>query len=717
MEKEFQTLGRVNETFTVLSEKASIEAAKTFLKNAPEDISLDIETTSVDPYCGNIVLTTLQVGNTVITFDNISIPVTIMLAGMDLHKKSIIAHNALFEILWFQRHKCDIRNIYCTMLAEQKLFQGAEDIRFNIVDTLLRRGFAIPEDMNKDVRADFSATYNTHELKHVLYNQADTLLLAELKKRQAVLIDSFELQFYIKQIHFPLIRILAKAQLEGLVINEPKFAALAQQAEQTMKALEEMMNIWVKTHYPNLDLIALNKPLKKALESNVNRVAKSQDRLAKVRNLISKYEAENKTHLKAYKLSVEAVDKILKDLDEAAVKSTELQAQEDLKWSSTDQVVSLLEALKCKPMPLVKDQKTKKFKPSLGRASREKWLLKNKGNPLYALMETFDKYMGYTKHVNSFGLSFLSKYKHPVTGKYHTSYKQGTVATGRLASGDSDAVPPKFNSQQIIADTELRECFGTDPGYDIATIDLSGAELVTMCSLANDLNLLNLSQGDMHSHFANKGWQAIYKHRKLPWTSADVISKEQNKDKRTEYKPMLFGTIYGLKAPKAGETLNVSEKEGQIAIDTIIEEVPDTIKMVTAAVKTALRQGYVVHNDRTKSRRWFYPVLKAKQEDREMTFMERKDVEGGARNCRIQGTQADMLCESMVIIQRFIDLYKLDAVILMQVHDELVIKFNKKYNPWLPEVFVKLMTRTANKYLIPAVRMKADMHCGETWTK
>jgi len=716
-EDEFKLLNR-GEAFTVFTTEDALEQVYSYLNHTDVPLSLDIETTSTDPFCGNIVLTTFQLINYIITFDNITIPAREMFSKLtNLPKKEIIAHNAMFEVSWLMAKGCDVRNIYCTMLAEQKLYQGADDIKFNIIDTLIRRGLAIPEDMNKDVRKDFNSSYTQHELVHVLYNQSDTIQLKALKAKQLDLLDQLNLNFYVKQIHFPLIRVLAKAQLEGIKLNEPKFLALAEQAEITMKSLETNMNSWLSIKYPALDLTLVNKPLKKLKDSVVNKMLKTQLRIQKLTVLLEGYKLNNKTHLKAYSTSENSLRKAYLDLELDKVRLAEVNSTTGINWSSSDQVVNLLQALGCKPVPVAKDLKLRKFKPSLSKAARERWILKNRDHEFYELISSLDHYMQHTKHVSSFGKSFIEKYKHPVTNKYHTSYKQGTVATGRLASGDSKANPPKFNSQQIIADKELRECFITDPGYLIGTVDLSGAELVTMCSLANDLNLLKLSEGDMHSHFANKGWKAIYASRRQLWTEADVISKTQNKEKRTEYKPMLFGTVYGLKAPKAGETLNISEAEGQIAINTIIEEIPDTIKMVTEAVKFALRHGYVIHNDRTKSRRWFSPVLNADRDQRDLTFPERKDVEGGARNCRIQGTQADMLCESMVMLQRFIDFHKLDAVILLQVHDELVVKFHESYKDWFPQRIADVMTRTANKYLRPEIKMHADVQCGLSWTK
>lgn len=58
-----------------------------------------------------------------------------------------------------------------------------------------------------------------------------------------------------------------------------------------------------------------------------------------------------------------------------------------------------------------------------------------------------------------------------------------------------------------------REPFEGGKGYLINTADYSGAELIVMASHAQDHRLLELSKGDMHSHFATKSWRSIYKNR------------------------------------------------------------------------------------------------------------------------------------------------------------------------------------------------------------
>ena len=93
------------------------------------------------------------------------------------------------------------------------------------------------------------------------------------------------------------------------------------------------------------------------------------------------------------------------------------------------------------------------------------------------------------------------------------------------------------------------------------------------------------------------------------------------------------GVVYGLFAKKAGKTLNVSTEEGQIVINTIKREIPKTIKMVENQSAFAERYGYVIHNNRTNSRRWFPILIKQikKEVDKDSHFIEISEALSAAR--------------------------------------------------------------------------------------
>jgi DNA polymerase-1 len=301
--------------------------------------------------------------------------------------------------------------------------------------------------------------------------------------------------------------------------------------------------------------------------------------------------------------------------------------------------------------------------------------------------------------------------------------------------------------QNIPADNKFRHCFGVEEGYEVTTCDLSGAELIVMVALSGDLRLLELASGDMHSHMANMCWEKIYRMRGDEWTEADKISKKQNKSKRTDFKPMTFGVIYGMYKKKAAEQLNVHIEEGATVVEGIKKEIPDVIKMVEAAGKFALNNGYIVHNSRTNSRRWFTPVLEARKElkymkehhpcdqvpkipwymeyenarpEHLMKFLDKSDCESQARNSRIQGTQADMVKEAIVEIAQDVEKRGLDITLLGTIHDEMVYKHPIGYQvdgKPVGDYISNWMTSVANRYLNGVVEMGADYDTMATWTK
>ena len=164
--------------------------------------------------------------------------------------------------------------------------------------------------------------------------------------------------------------------------------------------------------------------------------------------------------------------------------------------------------------------------------------------------------------------------------------------------------------------------------------------------------------------------------------------------------------------------------------------------MVEMAAKYAFCDGYVIFNNRSFNRRWFTPVITAIErlgiEDRdyraalikqELPFNVVGEIEGAARNARIQGTQADMIKESMVLVQRLLDKYPKEKVMIsretylnspglrLSVHDELGANHQ---TTGLGAEIAETMTNTANLYLAPYsnnIRMKADHSTLVTWTK
>lgn len=682
-------------------------------------IALDIETTGLNTWRDAVLLVALYHPSFeyCVVIDTISVDITI-LNRIDWKNKIMIAHSAAFESKFLLYRGIKLYNVWCTLVAEQKILQGAEGFSMSLINTLSRRGIELPEHMDKEIRQDFIKDNFKLEAKHVLYNAGDVLPLHELMEKQKVLVRKFKLDFFIGSIHMPLVLILVRMELEGMIHLSDKWNSYADEIAVYCDGLNTELND-LTMEFINWQQI--NSDYRKEKEKKDKGTTRTKERLAKLKATLIRLKTANKTGLKSFKIAQEGYIKASDELE--IYEALSLEDKIGINWSSSKQVLEAFVELGLFPLPQSKSATTHKMQPSISVAARESWLLNNKDTEFHPLMVTFDEMQGKLHNVKSFGRKWVEKYTNPITGKVHTTYRND-AATGRLTSGN--AKEGLYNSQQVPGDiikgednipyAPYRVCFTVEEGYGVATIDYSGAELCFMAAIGRDKRLVELSKGDMHSHFANKGWEAIYKSRGLRMVGHQVISKNQNKDQRTDYKPMMFGTIYGLRAKKAGEILNVSVHEGQLAINTIVDELPDTVAVVEAAVEFAKSHGYVIHNSRTNSRRWFSPVLLAKREDRELTFMENMNVEGSARNTRIQGSQADLVMEALVVAQRWIDIYKIDAYLLLTVHDEIVFKWNLDLE-WFPERAKQLMERVAVNYMDGFLTLHADLDKGLTWIK
>ena len=199
-------------------------------------------------------------------------------------------------------------------------------------------------------------------------------------------------------------------------------------------------------------------------------------------------------------------------------------------------------------------------------------------------LETFRELQKVSKALSTYGKTFIAKINDR-TDRIHTIFRQCFAETGRMQSGGGKKEPDKYNAQNLPRDKAYREPFEGGEGYLINTADYSGAELIVMASHAQDHRLLELSKGDMHSHFATKSWRSIYKNRAnkhrdilLNTTLSQLekeiyeeeyeyyfdlsnnftVTKDNPKGFRQAFKPMAFGVVYGLFAKKAGKTLNIS---------------------------------------------------------------------------------------------------------------------------------------------------------------
>lgn len=668
-----------------------------------------------------------------------------------------IGHNLKSDYNVLTPYGFKMPDFFDTLLAEQRINLGSGLLN-NLKITYERRlKKFMPDD--KETRKDFIWMNKSSKLliKHVMYAAGDVTEIIDIANSQKIDLSQTKQAWFVRNVEFPLTKILGNIELKGLHLDETKWKHLiSTKSIRKLECAKEMDQEIIKLGKDNLNLTG--------------------GRFTNKRNQVPIIQTD---------LFGEGQIIVNKNIN-------------NVNYNSPDQVLDLIDRLN---LPIPTFIENGEEKQSTKEAAVQNYLMEYPNTPLRSFLNKLLEYKGLQKFISSYGEKFLKErikkgnefqlgFKNPFTGRVHTVLKQCFTDTGRLSSGEKDE--GLFNIQNLPAEKEVRECFcltqeEIDLGYYFFTVDLSGAELVICAALADDQYLYQLGaiNDDIHSPVATKCWRAVYEYRKnkiiAEWKVAKpkeelilitdeqlfdlippiiredffkiqdtkgkkyiltedfVVDKNNNKQLRTDFKPMVFGCIYGLRAKKGSETLNIPVDDAQIMIDVIRGMFPKTFKMVEEAADFALIHGYVEFNNRSHNRRLFQPVLDIlktipnieKYSDKiilnyvkeHLPYKTIAEIQGEARNAKIQGTQADMIKESMVEVAKHNDYLATEASLLLSVHDELG---GMCKGIIFPTTVKNIMVDVANRYLSPYstnIRMGAEL-AGEKegkhlthWTK
>ena len=239
----------------------------------------------------------------------------------------------------------------------------------------------------------------------------------------------------------------------------------------------------------------------------------------------------------------------------------------------------------------------------------------------------------------------------PRTGRVHTSYNQTGSVTGRLASSDP-------NLQNIPTRTELgrrvRQGFIAGPGKVLLSVDYSQIELRIVAHMSGDEAMLTAFHAGQDIHTA---------------TAAAILGKkleDVTKDERRHAKAINFGLIYGMSAFGLTRTTDLTLGEAEQFVKTYFQQFPGVKAYLDGIRKLAAQQGYV---ETLLGRRRYFPALR-----NPVNIAMRNREEREAINAPIQGTAADFMKIAMIHLPPVLVTEKLNAALLLQVHDELVLE-------------------------------------------
>ncbi len=275
----------------------------------------------------------------------------------------------------------------------------------------------------------------------------------------------------------------------------------------------------------------------------------------------------------------------------------------------------------------------------------------------------------------------------PRTGRIHTSYHQAVAATGRLSSTDPNLQNIPIRSAE---GRRIRQAFVAPKGHKLLAADYSQIELRIMAHLAKDESLLDAFRHGRDVHKA---------------TAAEVFGvalEEVTGDQRRSAKAINFGLIYGMSAFGLAKQIGCDRKQAQAYIDVYFHRYPGVLAYMERTREQAAEQGYV---ETLFGRRLYLPDIHAKNQGL------RKAAERTAINAPMQGTAADIIKRAMVTVDNWLSESALDAKVILQVHDELVLEVREDLVEQVSERIKALMSAAAEL----DVPLLVEVGVGNNW--
>ena len=273
-------------------------------------------------------------------------------------------------------------------------------------------------------------------------------------------------------------------------------------------------------------------------------------------------------------------------------------------------------------------------------------------------------------------------------GKIHTRYEQTLTQTGRLSS-----VNPNLQNipTRIEEGKKIRKAFiPASNDRVILSIDYSQIELRVLAHIAQDKGMIDAFKHDVDIHTK---------------TASDVNGvplDEVTPTMRREAKAVNFGIVYGISDFGLSTNLGITRKRAKEFIEKYLETFKGVDKYMTDIVEFAKEHGYV---ETLYNRRRSLPEINAK--NKIIANLNARI----AMNTPIQGTAADIIKIAMISAYNYIEESKVDAKLLLQVHDELIFDVSKDILEEFTDKMVAIMEEAANL----DVKLKAEASSGPSW--
>ena len=276
-----------------------------------------------------------------------------------------------------------------------------------------------------------------------------------------------------------------------------------------------------------------------------------------------------------------------------------------------------------------------------------------------------------------------------VDGRIHTNFQMTVTATGRLSSTEP-------NLQNIPVRRELgaqiRNMFVASPGKVLVDADYSQIELRLLAHIADDETMIAAfrSGEDIHAVTASQVFGV----------PLDEVTPLQ----RSHAKAVNFGIVYGISAFSLAQDIGVFQSEAKAYMDSYFSKYHGVRAYMDRIVAQAKADGYVTT---LFGRRRDLPELKSSN------FNLRSFGERVALNMPIQGTAADIIKAAMVRVDARMRAEGLEAQLLLQVHDELIVECPAEEAETVRAILIEEMEHVVD-YRVPLL---VDAKIGASWAE
>ena len=271
--------------------------------------------------------------------------------------------------------------------------------------------------------------------------------------------------------------------------------------------------------------------------------------------------------------------------------------------------------------------------------------------------------------------------------KIHATFNQAVTSTGRLSSSEPNLQNISVRDEES---KQVRKAFHySEDDLLILSFDYSQIELRILAHLSNSETLINAfnNDEDIHELTAKK----VFK-----------VNGELDPALRRKAKAINFGIIYGISDWGLSEQLDIPLKDAKEIITNFYNEFPEIQNYLNSLVESASKKGYALT---MFNRRRYIPEINS------AIYQAREFAKRAAMNAPIQGSAADLIKIAMIKVNEMLKINHLEAKIINQIHDEVLLKVNKKEK----DIVFKLVKETMENCVKLKVKLKVDGGYAKNW--